>query len=64
MIAKQQKFIEDNDIGGSSVNDEKNMDMFLDGGELDFEDQDGLLDDQYISDFNDEKVPSVPINEE
>lgn len=27
------------------------MDMFLDGGDLDFEDQD-ILEDQYISDFN------------
>lgn len=33
------------------------MDMFLEGGELDFEDQDPL-DEQYISDFNDEKTPN------
>jgi hypothetical protein len=34
------------------------MDMFLDGGELDFEDQD-VLEDQYISDFGmDEKPPN------
>jgi hypothetical protein len=31
------------------------MDIFMDGGELDFEDPD-VLEDQYISDFNmDEK---------
>ena len=39
------------------------MDIFLDGGELDFEDQD-ILDDQYISDFNDDKVASVPITDD
>ena len=33
------------------------MDLFLDGGELDFEDQDAL-DEQYISDFNMEEKPS------
>ena len=48
MIAKQQKFIEDNDIGTNSANGDKSklydsnniidMDLFLDGGELDFED--------------------------
>jgi hypothetical protein len=34
------------------------MDMFLDGGELDFEDQD-VLEDQYISDFGmEDKTPN------
>jgi hypothetical protein len=37
MITKQQKYIEDNDIGGSA-----NGDLFLEGGDLDFEDQDVL----------------------
>ena len=54
MIGKQQKFIEDNDVGGQSVNGDKSkfrwlhilidMDLFLDGGDLDFEDQDVLED--------------------
>ncbi len=47
MIGKQQKYIEDNEIGMNSVNGDKSkvfffilidMDLFLDGGELDFED--------------------------
>ena len=65
MIGKQQKFIEDNDVGGSANGDKSkfliklivfiDIDLFLDGAELDFEDQDAL-EDQYISDFNmDEK---------
>ncbi|CDW74177.1 kinesin heavy chain [Stylonychia lemnae] len=62
MIQKQQKFIEDNDIGGNSINGDKNMDLFLDGGELDFEDQDAL-EEQYISDFNEDKQ-NIPITNE
>ena len=37
MISKQQKYIEENDIG-SAAPDDKNAELFLDGGELDFED--------------------------
>lgn len=64
MIQKQQKYIEDNDIG--SVNGDKSktlcfhslsdLDLFLDGGDLDLEDQDAL-EDQCISDFNEDITP-------
>jgi hypothetical protein len=50
MIGKQQKFIEDNDIVKDAETD-RNLDLFLDGGDLDFEDQDMIEDEQYISDF-------------
>ena len=49
MIAKQQKFIEDNDIGAETgtgdksniflINDFIDLDMFLEGAELDGDDQ-------------------------
>lgn len=50
MIGKQQKFIEDNDIVRDAQSD-RNLDLFLDGADLDFEDQDIIEDEQYISDF-------------
>lgn len=70
MIAKQQKFIEDNDIGANSTNGDKSkniwafilidIDIFLEGAELegDMEDQDN--EEQYASDFiADDKSPAA-----
>ena len=39
MIAKQQKYIEENDIGGDLAHSDKNIEMFLEGAELDNDDQ-------------------------
>jgi len=64
MIAKQQKFIEENDIGANSVNGDKSkfrvislcpslfidLEMFLDGAELEGEEQE-QPDEHYASDF-------------
>ena len=38
MIAKQQKYIEENDIGGDAGQGDKNIEMFLEGAELDNDD--------------------------
>ena len=72
MINKQQKYIEENDIGGDLATEEKSIyilfnlidaDLFLEGPDLEIEDQD--VDDEYInyiSDFNDHnKLPQQPI---
>ena len=74
MISKQQKYIEENDIGsGDFAAEEKSKyfdlilldaDLFLEGPDLELEDQeeDDLIvnNDNYISDFATENKPPLP----
>lgn len=63
MIAKQQKFIEDNEIGAESTDNDKSkfrfqiisyldIELFLEGAELEAEPEDqDQIEEQYASDF-------------
>lgn len=59
MISKQQQFIEDNDVGQSNNN--ANIELFLEGADLDLEVENEDFEDKYNSDQNNEEHKSNPI---